>query len=142
MTKLAWQSRFKACRCQCAAHHKAWDFIRKLVPEGGSSSSAGTPPNQQRPIPFQGLEVLLLVWLVSLANFLDLANKLSAASVLTPEDRVLRAWLSAFHAKAALEGTSPPALRVVPIDLPSKYFAVARGADITEPKIRRSAKDF
>ena len=122
---------------------KALDFVNQLVPEAdrpseGASSSAGQAAGSRsttRP-------TSLLAHHPCPAHLLDLASKLSAASVLTPEERVRRAWLAGLHAKSALEGTVPPALGVAPIDLPYKFFAVVRGVGVDEPKIFRSPKDF
>lgn len=71
-----------------------------------------------------------------------LAGKLSAASCLSPAERIQRAWVAGHHARAAILGKAPPRELILPIDLPSKFFAVAQGSGLQEPKILRSTFDF
>eukprot|EP00438_Fugacium_kawagutii_P010368 Skav231998 [mRNA] locus=scaffold719:448670:469014:- [translate_table: standard] len=118
----------------CGPARRALDFVHKLapdqVPPSGAGSSSGvtaTSSSAVTPCP---------------ANLCALASRLSAASVLSPEDRVRRAWLAGLHAKAKLEGTVAPSEPVVSIDLPAKFFVALRGEHLPEPKIFRNAADY
>lgn len=76
------------------------------------------------------------------ADLCILAGKLSAASCLTPAERIKRAWVSGFHSIAQLDRRTPPVDEVVPIDLPSKFFPVVQGVGISEPRILRNVYDY
>ena len=75
-------------------------------------------------------------------NVLALATRLSAASILSPQERVKRAWICGLHAKAQLESRPPPFQQVVAIDLAPKYFVVLRGKGVKEPKTLRSYAEY
>lgn len=67
---------------------------------------------------------------------------MSAASILSPQERVRRAWLCGLYARAQIDSTPQPSEPIVAIDLAAKYFVVLRGVGFTEPKTLRSAEGF
>lgn len=106
---------------------RALDFAQQLSPQERQPPASSTDPEPLPPCP---------------DNLRALAVRLSAASVLSPIDRILRAWSLGCAAKRSLDGESCPELATVAIDLPSNYYVVLRGHGVSEPKIVRSQRDF
>ena len=106
---------------------KALDFIHKLVPDqqGQSSSSQRSSPDHSAcsastvipsPVPPCPDRVLAL------------ASRLSAASILSPKERIQRAWICGIHARALLDSKPVPIETVVAIDLPDPPSQLLCGA--------------
>eukprot|EP00435_Cladocopium_sp_Y103_P010416 s233_g2.t1 len=76
------------------------------------------------------------------SSLLALANKLSAASILSPKERVLRAWQLGISARRQIEGQPGVEEPVISIDLPNNFFAVVRCSSFEGAKIIRSAGEF
>ena len=76
------------------------------------------------------------------ASVLVLAGKLSAAGILSPEERVKRAWSLGLSARKQIEEGISGDEPVVDIDLPNNHFAIVRSQVFGEgPKIIRSAAE-
>eukprot|EP00435_Cladocopium_sp_Y103_P055973 s978_g18.t1 len=120
---------------------KALDFVHKLSPgyqvRNPAQASASTSSNQPASA-FPASPPLL----PCPESVLALAKRLSAASILSPEERVLRAWNIGQQAKAQLASQPVPVYQPVSIDLPPNYFVVLRGGGFPEPRTLRSAADF
>ena len=114
---------------------KALSFIQKITKDleesqlVTSSSSGETTPS---PLPVPPCP----------ASLRALSAKLSAASLLSPDERVKRAWSLGIAARRVIEGTVGVEEPVVDIDLPNKYFVVAKCSSFEGAKIVRSAADF
>ena len=116
--------------------HQALDFVQGLTTGA---------ENNQRNRPYEGATppaTALPGHPVCPRHILALSTKLSAASCLSPIERVQRAWDLGCRAKLQLDGRALPEDPVVAVDLPSSFFVVLRGANIREPKIFRSQRDF
>lgn len=116
---------------------KALAFVQRLSVDLAETLGSGASSSGLRGSALEPLQVPPCPAEVS-----ALSTKLSAASILSPAERVHRAWLAGFHARAVLDQRKPPVQEIVPIDLPSKFFVVVRGDGYQEPKIIRSYKDF
>lgn len=116
---------------------KALAFVQRLSLDLAENAGSGAPSSGSRSSIHEPLQVPPCPAEVS-----ALSTKLSAASILSPAERVQRAWLAGFHARAALDQRRAPTQEIVPIDLPSKFFVVVRGDGYPEPRIIRSYKDF
>lgn len=112
---------------------RALDFIQRFSPSSSGPSdipSAAARPSDPDPLP------------PCPDNILALATRLSAASVLSPQERVKRAWVLGCIAKRVLDGLPYPEVVTISLDLPSNYFVVLRGHNISEPRILRNARDY
>lgn len=116
---------------------KALTFIKRITEDlqdfsTTASTSSSNPPSSSTPaVPICPPAVL------------SLANKLSAASILTPEERVRRAWAIGLAARRQIEEGTVSEEPVVDIDLPNNHFAIVRSQVFGEgPRIIRSAADF
>ena len=117
---------------------RALDFVHRLDPEYQRPSGASSSQASQSEAAYQHQPQDSAV---CPASVLALATKLSAASILTPEERVRRAWKAGLVTRAALEGRTL-ALDIGPIDLSLKYFVEVRGEGLQEPRITRSPQEF
>eukprot|EP00435_Cladocopium_sp_Y103_P048611 s643_g14.t1 len=116
---------------------QALDFVNKLVPghqhsSAGSASSSAPPASSSTPpgIPPCPDSVLAL------------ASRLSAVSILSPTERVLRAWAIGHIARAQLDSSPLPDYTIVSSDLPNKYHVVLRGRGLEEPRVYKNQVDF
>lgn len=106
---------------------RALEFAQQLSPQDRPLASTPLEPDPLPPCP---------------DNLLALATRLSAASILTPLDRIKRAWTLGCAARRNLDGEACPELVSVSIDLPANYCVVLRGHGVAEPKVLRSLRDF
>eukprot|EP00435_Cladocopium_sp_Y103_P017795 s4315_g4.t1 len=119
---------------------KALDFVRKLAPDQPASSSQPASSASLHSSPHQPSS--RPSYPPCPDSVLSLASRLSAASILSPEERVRRAWLCGQYARAQIESRPEPEEQVVSIDLPAKYWVVLRGRDYPEPKTLRNPIEF
>lgn len=117
---------------------RALDFVHRLSPSA-SSQSAPTPAAAPVPASTSASDSAVPE---CPRNLLSLSSRLSAASILSPVDRIERAWALGFRAGQQLEGQATSEEPVISIDLPANYFVVLRGNNISGPKILRSRRDF
>ena len=113
---------------------RALEFVQRFSPTDSGASDAASSgvhrPSDPEPLP------------PCPDNLLALSTRLSAASILSPQERVKRAWICGCIAGRQLDGQSCPEVAAISIDLPSSYFVVLRGHNVTEPRILRSARDY
>ena len=113
---------------------RALEFVQRFSPTDSGASDAASSgvhrPSDPEPLP------------PCPDNLLALSTRLSAASILSPQERVKRAWICGCIAGRQLDGQSCPEVAAIYIDLPSSYFVVLRGHNVTEPRILRSARDY
>lgn len=69
------------------------------------------------------------------------STRLTGASI-SGRARVLRAWTAGLWAKAVLEGRVPTPNRTPPLDLRSRFYAVARADRVDCPVIYRSSASY
>eukprot|EP00435_Cladocopium_sp_Y103_P061892 s916_g23.t1 len=116
---------------------RALEFVERIQPGGLRGGGPANPPAPRAsasgsPAPLPDCP----------DNLLALSARLSAASFLSPADRVKRAWTLGCRAKRLLDGQEFPDEPIISCDLPSNFFVVLRGVNISEPKILRSARAF
>ena len=112
--------------------NRAWNLARRLSTEQAQGATAEQESLSSGHTPFPACP----------PDILALATRLSAASVLPPRERVLRAWKLGCKARCLLDGVPFEDQPIVSLDLPSSFFVVLRGNGIDQPKILRRARDF
>ena len=117
---------------------KALDFVHKLSPEHQRQEVSSTASSSELP----AAPVVVPDPIPCPASVLALASRLSAASILTPEERVKRAWLCGLHARALLDSRPAPSEPVIAIDLPAKYWVVLRGRGYSSPRTLRNPAQY
>ena len=106
---------------------QALEFVQQIAPGDHQPPASSAVPDPLPPCP---------------DNLLALSSRLSAASILPPLDRIKRAWNLGCVAKRQWDNIPCPDFVATTIDLPSNYFVLLRGHNVTEPKIIRRAREF
>lgn len=119
---------------------KALDFVHRLSPDYQPSQGIIRPPGTSSTAASSGQSAPASPPCPD--NVLALATRLSAASILKPEERIRRAWSCGVRDRARIEGRVVPYEPIVSIDLPINYYVVARAQGVSEPRILRSQKDY
>ena len=121
---------------------QALDFVNKLVP-GHHAPAASYPAQGSSPTPSSSVPARDLPAARRCPDsVLALATRLSAASILSPQERIERAWTCGLLARAQLDSGPLPTAQIISIDLPNKYYVVFRGRGVEEPKILKSQAAF
>ena len=121
---------------------QALDFVNKLVPGHQAPSVPSSAQEQRSSAPSASSTRDHPAAVPCPDRVLALATRLSAASVLSPKERIERAWTCGLLARAQLDSSPLPPEPIISIDLASKYHVVLRGRGVTEPKIFKSLLEF
>ena len=106
---------------------QALDFVNKLVP-GHNAPAASYPAQGSSPTPSSSVPARDLPAARRCPDsVLALAARLSAASILLPQERIERAWTCGLLARAQLDSGPLPTAQIISIDLPNKWSSGAEG---------------